>query len=579
MKNNNPINPPTDQTICLVQLTRIGDLLQTLKAAQLFKARYPRVRLILVGRKKFLATLTFLLPKTFDKIYALDYDQIVHPLEGQAPSLRDALQRLRQWLDSINQETIDVVVNLSFSPSSSYLTKLISAKHYLGLTRRNNGELDIAGSWAQYIYATTMAGPLNPFSIIDLYQMMLSPSHDLTKNDEIMPEEQHSASRDATIWRPYHLPQDWAQREFTLVVHPFASHGKKTWKIHKWGEVIYKIAKNIPSLKIVIVGGPQDVKDGHQLEDMALIKQVMAQVDWQIGKTSLAQLHKILSLARLLLAPDSMAQQLSMFTKTPAVILALGCVRPIETTAYAPYNLILSPRRGCFPCFLQDGCPDYACHAHLNETLVAQVVTEYLTSGMFDLAKFKQDNSAYYLEGISLWASEISPNSLFNLRPLIGGQDIRDIFRQLYRVVFSYDLAQLEGTVPFPHISGGIRELLAKHQAGLKYLADLAQFGKQYSQAIIQELALAHPAIEKIKELTQKISEIEDLQNILKKTYPYLAPLIDLGTVRKAHLTGSNLVHLAEASYFTYEHSYCQAQIMQDLIQQTIDHYQNFARP
>ncbi|MBP5297367.1 MAG: hypothetical protein J6Y94_08575, partial [Bacteriovoracaceae bacterium] len=474
---------------------------------------------------------------------------------------------------------IDVVVNLSFSPSSSYLTKLISAKHYLGLSRRNNNDLEIAGSWAQYIYATTMAGPLNPFSIIDLYQLMLSPPSDLAKNEWAVAAKNHPPAFDDTLWRPSTLPEDWPQRSFTLVVHPFASHGKKTWKIHKWGEVIYKIAKNLPHLKIVVVGGPNDVKDGHQLEDMALIKQVIHQIDWQIGKISLHQLFQILGSARLLLAPDSMAQQLAMFTSTPAVVLALGCVRPLETTSYAPYNLVLSPRRGCFPCFLQDACPDYACHAHLNETLVAQIVTEYISNAAIDLQKFTQDNSAYYREGISLWASEISPDGLFNLRPLIGGQDVRDIFRQLYRVAFAYDLAQLESNAPFPQISGNLRQLLALHQAGLKYLADLSQFGKQYSQAIIQELALTHPAMDKIQELTQKITEVEDLQNILKKTYPYLSPLIDLGLVRKAHLAGNNLVQIAEASFFTYEHSFCQAQIMHDLIQQTIEHYQNFARP
>ncbi len=579
MNNSSPINPATDKTICLIQLTRIGDLLQTMKAAQLFKTHYPDVRLILVGRKKFLAPLTFLLPKTFAKIYALDYEQLVAPPEGSTTPLNAALQRLRQWISLINQENIDVVVNLSFSPSSSYLSKLISAKHHLGLSRRNNGELEIGGSWAQYIYATTMAGPLNPFSIIDLYQLMLAPARDLAKNPLALAASHHSSTTELAVWRPSTLPADWAKRDFTLVVHPFASHGKKTWKIHKWGEVIYKIAKNLPSLKIVVVGGPHDLKDGHQLEDMALIKQVMPQIEWQIGKGSISDLFHHLKTARMLLAPDSMAQQLAMFSETPAVILALGCVRPGETTAYTPYNLVISPRRGCFPCFLQDACPDYACHAHLNETIVAQVVSEYLTTGAINLAKFKQDNSLYYREGLTLWASEIESNGLFNLRPLWGGQDVRDIFRQLYRVAFSYDLAQIEGPAPFPQINGSLRQLLTQHQAGLHYLADLSQFGKQYSQAIIQELALSHPAMEKIKELTQKIAEIEDLQNILKKTYPYLSPLIDLGLVRKAHLAGNNLVHLAEASYYTYEHSFCQAQIMHDLIQQTIDHYQSFARP
>ena len=569
MKPNETINPDNIHTICLVQLTRIGDLLQTWQAAQLFKKRYPQVRLILVCRQQFYRALHPIIKDTFTQVHALDYAQLVAPPHDGNSPLTVSLQRLRRWLSAINQEEIDVAVNMSFSMSSSYLTKLIKAKHYLGLSRRNNNELEINGAWAMYLYATTMAGPLNPFSLVDLYQLMLAP-----------PAPAHPAtetSRLDNIWRPSVLPSDWDQREWRLVVHPFASHAKKTWKIHKWGEVIYKIAKQIPTLKITIVGGPEDIKEGQQLEDMALIKQVIGQLEWKIGKLSISELADNLGKAKLLLAPDSMAQQLTMVSQTPAVILALGCVRPAETTAYAPYHLVLAPRRKCFPCFLQDPCPDFACHANLSETIVVQIVTEYLTNQSLDLAKFKQSNADFYREGVSLWSSEFSASGLFNLRPLIGGQDLRDIFRQLYRVVFAYDLGQIECAAPFPEISGSLRQILQQHQQGLDYLGKLYQFGKTYSQAIIQELALNPPALDKIKDNTSKISEIENLQALLRKTYPFLAPIIDLGLVRKANLAGSNLVQIAESSYYTYERSLWQTQALQELIQQTINHYQSFA--
>jgi len=569
MKPNEPIDLAKAQTICIIQLTRMGDLLQTLQAAQLFKKRYPQIRLILVCRKQFYKALHSFFTETFAQVYALDYEHFIAPSPDQSP-LTAALQRLRRWLSAINEEDIEVAVNLSFSLSSSYLTKLIKAKHYLGLSRRNNNELEILGNWAMYLYATTMGGSLNPFSLVDLYQLMLAPPATSPAPNEVAPKSE-------TIWRPATLPADWAEREWRLVVHPFASHGKKTWKIHKWGEVIYKIARQLPSLKITIVGSPADVKDGQQLEDMALIKQVIGQLEWKIGKLSIRDLATNMAKAKLLLAADSMAQQLTMISHTPAVILALGCVRPAETTAYAPYHLVLAPRRKCFPCFLKDPCPDLACHANLSESIVVQIVTEYLSNQGLDLAKFKQRNSAFYREGVSLWASEFDARGLFNLKPLVGGQDLRDIFRQLYRVVFAYDLGQIECPAPFPEISGPLRQILQQHQQGLNYLSKLYQFGKTYSQAIIQELAVNPPALDKIKANTQKIAEIEDLQGILKKTYPFLAPIIDFGLVRKANLAGANLVQIAESSYFTYERSLWQAQALQELIQQTINHYQNFA--
>ena len=53
---------------CIVQLTRIGDILQTIQAAEEFKTAYPDIKLVFVGRKTFSEPIRFLLEKTFNKI-------------------------------------------------------------------------------------------------------------------------------------------------------------------------------------------------------------------------------------------------------------------------------------------------------------------------------------------------------------------------------------------------------------------------------------------------------------------------------------------------------------------------------
>ena len=68
MKANNIFTDPGDnipenapKTICLLQLTRIGDILQTYQAAEIFKQQYPHYKLILIARTRFAHPLSFLL--------------------------------------------------------------------------------------------------------------------------------------------------------------------------------------------------------------------------------------------------------------------------------------------------------------------------------------------------------------------------------------------------------------------------------------------------------------------------------------------------------------------------------------
>ena len=63
-------------TIALLQLTRIGDLVQTVQAVQSFKKSHPNYRLILVARAQFAKPLNFILEKYFDKVYVIDTTSI-----------------------------------------------------------------------------------------------------------------------------------------------------------------------------------------------------------------------------------------------------------------------------------------------------------------------------------------------------------------------------------------------------------------------------------------------------------------------------------------------------------------------
>jgi len=122
-------------TICIIQITRMGDIVQTIQAAECLKREYPDVKLIFIGRKTFASPLEDQVKLIFSKIFYID---LLHLFDSnQVKCLDDARGKLKGIINLLEKEKITVNINLSFSNSSSYLNTLIPAKFKIGIYKNN----------------------------------------------------------------------------------------------------------------------------------------------------------------------------------------------------------------------------------------------------------------------------------------------------------------------------------------------------------------------------------------------------------------------------------------------------------
>ena len=98
-----------NKTFTIIQLTRLGDLVQTYQAALELKETHPEIKLKLIARKKFADSLSFLLETVFDEIIPLDIETLF------ASNLSDYISNISQWIDQPGLKDINVLINLSFS--------------------------------------------------------------------------------------------------------------------------------------------------------------------------------------------------------------------------------------------------------------------------------------------------------------------------------------------------------------------------------------------------------------------------------------------------------------------------------
>lgn len=532
-------------TLAILQMTRFGDLIQTTQAVEDLRKSHPEYRVILIARSQFAKPLEFYLKRVFTQIYYLDTKKLFE--NSEVNGLRPSLDAINSFLGELSQESIDVLINLSFSKSSAYMASLIKSQHKIGTYYDYDNKMSINDKWSQIVFSTVMRGALNPFSVVDLFKNIIG-----TRSTE-------AKSAPVSI-----------ARNNTIILHPFASHERKAWKAEKWVEVIYRIMKETENSTIQIVGAKNEVLKSQLITENPLLKTFGHRIQNLTGKTSLAELAIELKKAKLFVGHDSMVGHLAAVSNTPTLTVSLGSVRPYETTPYHENAYNLAPRTKCFPCFPSDACSFNQCHHDIPYQIVSASIKQLFEQKEITTEWIKKNVSSFHMSSVNFYRAKINKGSL-HLESLIENhQDTTDIFRSLYRVAWSFTINDVEENVPFPKLNSTTHKDLLEALTGLQHLYELSEFGKKYSRFILEEISSQTPSLTRIKDYSKKIDEIDQLQAMIQKTSPQLAPVSDYLAVRKGNLFGDNVVKLTESSYLAFDECGNICSILFELIENTI---------
>lgn len=544
--SDTPLLESSQKCLCLVQLARIGDILQVYQACRDIKRQSPELRLILIARDKFARDLLFLLSEVFDKVYLISIENFI------GNSLTKSIDNTNLLLDKLRGEKIDALVNLTYSKSSGYLCSLIPAKHKLGPFRDHYNKITITDIWSQYLYSNVLETSLNPFHLTDLFKYIIG----VDSTSGTLVQEIGYASRDKKV-----------------VIHPFASSDRKKWKIQKWIEVAYHIQKYHSTHEIFIVGAKNEQEEIDTILSSPLLSNQRTRISGFIGK-SLSDLHSLLKKSCLFIGHDSMVGHMAALTDTPSITISLGSVRLEETTPYLNGSLVLSPRINCFPCRPQTKCQLYECHQNISYQSLNFIISEYLTNGRLDYETFQKKVHIFHRNKLFVSRSEFTQTGHFQLTHLQAEELTTDqIFRTFYRIIWSFCLRREEERSPLPKLNKEQFQQLNRTLESINHLQKLCTFGKNYSQQIIEEVAKETPKITQIKALSQKIDEVDNLCSLLQKTDKYLKPITLFLKVRLAGGIEQNIVQMAEKSFYIFNDSMSQALILQELIEKSIAPY------
>lgn len=281
--------------ILVLQLARFGDILQTRPTLNALARAYPAAEIHLLVREKFRAAAD---QASGVMVHAYPTVDLLAPIceaELAADGEQLALARLESFLAPLVELRFDRIINLSFSPLSSYLTDALSAEGTAvsGYTRFTDGYLNIPDDSSAYFYGQAMLGGFNRYHITEIFAAVAGV--ELSELDFAHEE------------RP----------RLGVLIHLGASEHDRRYPPHAWIDALTDLRAAFPEEPFTLIGSP---------DERALAEAVRAGVNSPnlvslVGRTGWTELFEAVAHARLLIAGDSGPAQIASLTATPVLNL------------------------------------------------------------------------------------------------------------------------------------------------------------------------------------------------------------------------------------------------------------------
>ncbi len=289
--------------ILIIQLTRPGDIFCSWPVISAIKRQNPGAEIHFLIRKKFAGAARDF--SAVDHFWHFDSERWLSPIIDDPMNTGAAQIELGKFADAMRSEKFDQIINLSFSPSSSFLTHLVTSENseVRGYTRSSDFYLHIPDEASRYFRAQVGVNKFNRLHIIDIFAMIAGVN--LSDLDLVL--------------YPNRILSD------TVVCHLGASVENKAWPVDHWLSLIKSLLDS--GYFVQMVGGGSDSPKAQ-----AIAKELGCEnLQDLIGQTEFSDLAKILSKAKLLVGADSGPMHVANGAGCPTLCLSLGPVKYWET--------------------------------------------------------------------------------------------------------------------------------------------------------------------------------------------------------------------------------------------------------
>lgn len=359
--------------VLLINITRMGDLVQMGTLLQRLQHEWPGAAVDLVVDERF-APVATLLPH-LRHIISYDFHRLVDESRAQSKDVVTLYQEMTRWAAPLVETRYDRVVNLTFNRRSGLLASYVGAKEVRGIAAPKDGDVTIHNPWMAYLTDVHTQRRFNHFNLVDIYALGgsgLGPFSPLSL----------TISPDTTQWaRDFLAPHGGPQIPW-MAVQVGASDPMKAWRPELFGRTLAALSRRT-EVGYVFIGTEEERKAIHIAQTTYRQAGGTGRLCDAVGRTTLPQLAAVLAQCRALLTNDTGPMHLAVGVGTPVIDLSVGHVDFRETGPYGLGHWIVQPDLGCAPCGFDQVCFHHACKDRLVPDDMAALCLHVVTGDAF----------------------------------------------------------------------------------------------------------------------------------------------------------------------------------------------------
>ncbi len=371
------MSSPDHQRIMVIQLARMGDLLQTIPFLRALREKHPHsVISLLVYRQN--AKLSEQL-NLVDEVYLLDLPDLALSGAAIGESLFDKYQAVEQWVLRLRAGSFQTVYNLNHSIYSALIAWLLRPLELKGFAPRQGAQLEATDPWMSYLVNAVSHRQLSRINLADVFLGLLGRDFETSQMVQDFEPITLSSEQDWQWTRQWLSSQGVEQDDLLIAFQPGAGLSARQWPPESFAHLASSLIER-QGAKILLLGREGEEILGQKIID-ALGKEEAGRVINAIGLTNLGQLSALLQGCRLLVSNDTGTMHLAAYGGTPVLALFMGPACCFQTAPYGDGHLLVQASISCAPCtddWAQRQCADWACHTVIDPDWVYGMVSMVL---------------------------------------------------------------------------------------------------------------------------------------------------------------------------------------------------------
>lgn len=346
--------------ILVISLLRLGDFIQTVPVLNGLASR-PGSRVDVLVHKS-VAQLSNLVGSV-DQWWTLDRDEMQAGLGLAEIPMLTAFHVLKEQLELIEKQNYDLIINLSHTRFSGFLTGFLTAPNKIGLNIDSTGRATFNSPWFRYLDHHAE----NPVDDVMNYSDIFMQACDLSEADWSL---KPTAKGEQEV------------NDLNLRLGPvttfqiLTSDSKKNWGRASWVKFLEAYHQREPQQQLVLLGAPNEK---NQLEDYITDLEKTG-VPARLAILSLDGALSLLNRSELLITGDTSIKHLANGSSARVIELSLGSSDFRRTGVYKNGSLIVSSQVPCAPCSHSSACGQnrHLCGDSMEPVKIAEIASHFL---------------------------------------------------------------------------------------------------------------------------------------------------------------------------------------------------------